>query len=375
MDKRLNLEYLTSAMDKAGLNQAALARQLSVSRESVRKWLNGESLPRPDKLLRLGKLVGLSFSDLVIKEESDAPVVAFRKMRGTKTKDHHIEHAQTMGRMLRHLVPYLPFDVLSMPPVLKEPRCEYDYLQQAASLIRQEIHVNPTETINFQHLIRHFSKLQAVIIPVLWGSKKQHKNATHIYLPSSQTTWVYLNLDVNVHDFKFWMAHELGHCLAPQLRGEEAEDFADAFAGALLFPQQLSSNAYSKIRKSSGNKKQLQQIISLAEEHIISPWTIYTQTNFYAQTAGLPALELEPAIHAWTTRFNQKYLNTSDSLFDNEMPPEPSAYIDVTSDAFETPLFEMLSRYLKEQHKGPGFVQTAMDIPLLDARSLHDALT
>lgn len=57
------------------------------------------------------------------------------------------------------------------------------------------------------------------------------------FLPESDTTWVYLNLDTNVHDLKFWMAHELGHCLSPSLTGTEvAEDFADAFAGALLFP-------------------------------------------------------------------------------------------------------------------------------------------
>lgn len=359
----------------AGLNQAAIARQLSVSRESVRKWLSGESFPRPDKLLRLGNLVELGFPDLVIKEEVNVPVVAFRKMRGTKTKDHHIEHAQTMGRMLRHLVPYLPFDVLSMPPVLKEPHCEYDYLQKVTERIRQEILVDATETIDFKHLIRHFAKLQTVIIPVLWGSKKQHKNATHIYLPDSQTTWVYLNLDVNVHDFKFWMAHELGHCMAPQLRDEEAEDFADAFAGILLFPHELASKAYKKISRLDGDKNKLYEIIHLADEHIISPLTIYKQINFYAESRGLETLELEPKIYGWITRFNEKYLNVSDSIHDGEIPPEPVSYIDVSTEAFETPFFEILSHYLREQHKGSGFVQTVMDIPLLDARSLHDALT
>lgn len=375
MDKRLNLEHLQAAMDKAGLSPAALARELSVSRESVRKWLSNESLPRPDKLLRLGKLLGLGFSELVIKEETNAPVVAFRRMRGTKTKDHHIEHAQTMGRMLRELAPLLPFDRLAMPPVLKDPRCEYAYLQQVASMVRQEIHVQQLETIDFVHLIRHFLKLQAVIIPVLWGNKQRHENATHIFLPDSQTTWVYLNLDVNIHDFKFWMAHELGHCLAPLLRGDEAEDFADAFAGTLLFPHELASDAYKTIVKLKSEKGRLQKIIDLAKEHIISPWTVYKHINFYATSAGLPPLELEPAIHGWVTKFNQQYLNVSATLFDGNTPPEPADYVKVTAEAFETPFFDMLGRYLKENRKGPGFVQTAMDIPLLDARSLHDALT
>jgi transcriptional regulator with XRE-family HTH domain/Zn-dependent peptidase ImmA (M78 family) len=375
MDKRLNIDNLTNAMEQAGLNSPALARELSVTRESVRKWLSGESFPRPDKLLRLGKAVGLAFGELVIKEDIHTPVVAFRKMRGTKTKDHHIENAQTMGRMLRHLVPYLPFDVLAMPPVLKEPSKKYDYLQQVTKMVRQEIHVGTVETIDFSHLIRHFSKLQAVVVPAMWGSKKVHENATHIYLPDSQTTWVYLNLDVNIHDFKFWMAHELGHCLAPELRGDEAEDFADAFAGTLLFPHELARKAYTMVSKLRGIKKKLEAIMQMADEHTISPWTIYKQTNFFATTEDLTPLQLEPEIHKWITRFNQRYLNVSATLFDGKMPPEASDFIDVTTDAFETPFFHVLGRYLKETHKGPGYVQTVMDIPLLDARGLHDALT
>lgn len=375
MDKRLNLEQLSAAMEEAGTSPADLARALAVSRETISKWLNGKALPRPDKLLRLGKAVGLSFAELVIKEEPHAPVVAFRRARGTVTKDHHIERAQSMGRMLRHLVQYLPLDVLAMPPVLKDPRCDYDYLQQVASMIRREINVDPLETIDFRHLIRHFRKLQAVLIPVLWGNKKRHKNATHIYLPDSRTTWVYLNLDVNVHDFKFWMAHELGHCLIPQLRGDEAEDFADAFAGALLFPHELASGAHKKLVRLSGDQAQLKKILALAKEQTISPLTVYEQVNAYAKSQGQVLLALEPDVHAWTTRFNGNYLNVTATLFDGDVPPEPLTYMEVSAEAFETPFFDMLSRYLKEHQKGHGLVQTLMDIPLLDARSLHAALT
>jgi hypothetical protein len=49
--------------------------------------------------------------------------------------------------------------------------------------------------------------------------------------------------------------------------------------------------------------------------------------------------------------------------------------MEAISQTFETPFFDVLGKYLREQHKGPGFVQTVMDIPLLDARSLHDVLT
>jgi transcriptional regulator with XRE-family HTH domain len=362
-------------MEQEGINPAGLADKLGVTREAVSKWLHGEALPRPDKLLRLGKLLKLTFSELVIRDEPNAPVVAFRRMKGTKTKDHHIEHAQTMGRMLRHLVPYLPFDRLATPPVLKEPSNKYEYLQRVAAMVRQEIHVAPDDSVDFTHLIRHFNKLQAVLIPVLWGNKQRHENATHIYLPDSQTTWVYLNLDVNIHDFKFWMAHELGHCLSPQLRGNEAEDFADAFAGTLLFPRVLAEKGYALVSRHKSKEKQLSAICDLAEQHVIAPYTIYLEINRHAEQVGARMLDLAPNIHPWATQFNKQYLNLSATLFGGETYPEPRAYLDTAANLFETPFFEILRHYLREHHKGPGMLQTLMDIPLLDARGLHAELT
>ena len=95
----------------------------------------------------------------MIKDEPNAPVVAFRKRQGTKTKDHHVEKAQEMGRFLRLLAPYLPFDTLEMPPVLKQPKCDYAYLQKVALKVRHDINLSPEDTIDFTHLIRRFREL------------------------------------------------------------------------------------------------------------------------------------------------------------------------------------------------------------------------
>ena len=161
MQKKLNIQNATQAMAKAGLTQTAIADTLDVSKEAVSQWLNDKSFPRPNKLLHLGKLLKLSLDELVIKDEPNAPVVAFRKRQGTKTKDHHVEKAQEMGRFLRHLAPYLPFDTLEMPPVLKQPQCDYDYLQKVALKVRHDINLSPEDTIDFTHLIRRFRELQA----------------------------------------------------------------------------------------------------------------------------------------------------------------------------------------------------------------------
>jgi len=381
MQKRLNTNRAQQAIDKAGLTQTAVADALGVSKEAVSQWLNEKSFPRPNKLLRLGKLLKLSFDDLVIKEDPHAPKVAFRKMRGTKTKDHHIEKAQEIGRFLRHLVPYLPFDTFEMPPVLKSPNCDYDYLRRVTAKVREDINLGPEECVDFTHLIRRFGELQAVVVPVMWGAKQRHENAVHIHLPDSGSTWVYLNLDTNIHDFKFWMAHELGHCLSPSLDGDEAEDFADAFAAGLLYPHELAEKAFESISAKTSSAAKITHVIGLADQLMISPWTVIGQVNKYAESTGQLEIQLsKSAFPGAVTNFNKKYKNLSEALFgDNELDDhgKPSArdYIEKAGGAFETPFFDLLRKYLKAHNKGPGFVQTVLDMPLLDARSIHAELT
>ncbi|PXW38601.1 DNA-binding XRE family transcriptional regulator [Klebsiella oxytoca] len=381
MQKRLNTHKTQQAITMAGLNQTAVADALGVTKEAVSQWLLHKSFPRPNKLLQLGRLLNLSFDDLVIKEDPHAPKVAFRKMRGTKTKDHHIEKAQEIGRFLRHLVPYLPFDTFEMPPVLKSPNCGYDYLRTVTTKVREDIILGPVECVDFTHLIRRFSELQAVVVPVMWGAKQRHENAIHIHLPDSGSTWVYLNLDTNIHDFKFWMAHELGHCLSPSLEGDEAEDFADSFAASLLYPHELAAEAYVSISSQSSPSAKINHIIDLAEKLTISPWTVFGQVNKYAEFTGKPEIQLSKAVFPGAvTNFNKRFKNLSEALFsDSELDQygKPSArdYIEKTERAFDTSFFDLLRKYLNEQDKGPGYVQTVLDMSRLDAQSIYAELT
>jgi prophage maintenance system killer protein/transcriptional regulator with XRE-family HTH domain len=65
MIKSLNLQVLADALPRSGLSPAKLAERLGVSREAVSKWVHGEAMPQPDKLLRLGKILGLTYDELV----------------------------------------------------------------------------------------------------------------------------------------------------------------------------------------------------------------------------------------------------------------------------------------------------------------------
>jgi transcriptional regulator with XRE-family HTH domain len=374
MGKKLNIQKISQSMDEKGLNQAGLAQSLGVSRTIVSAWFKGRKFPRPDKLLKLGLELGLPFQDLVkISITASEPIVAFRKKGRHKTTDSLIENAKEIGQLLDVLAPYLPFEGLFQPPFLKEPKLDYSYIQKAAQRIRSEIKVKNGEPIAFEQIIAKLNTFEVVLIPVFHGRREHHENALHIFLPTSKTTWIFLNLDSNLHDFKFWMAHELGHVLSPSLTGDSAEDFADLYAQALLFPELQAKWAYMSLKRLRSSRSMIREIISLADSFKISLITVYKAINEYAADSGLVELNLEPDIYAATTNFNKKYPNVSEILFEGKLC-SASDYIKKTKELFGSPFFEALRVYLSENEKSGGFIQSILDCSILDAKEIHAEL-
>lgn len=61
-------EKIMELRKKSGWSQEELAEQLGVSRQSVSKWENGESVPELDKIIRMSELWNVS-TDFLLKEE------------------------------------------------------------------------------------------------------------------------------------------------------------------------------------------------------------------------------------------------------------------------------------------------------------------
>ena len=375
-NKKINRENVLTQLEKLGFSQASVAESLGVSKQSVSNWFLGSKFPRPGVLLKLAKILQLSFDEIVIKEDiSMEPVVAFRKKGKHKITPEYIEDAKDKGFLLEKLVPYLPYDKLSKPPTLIDPKIDYKYIQTAAAEVRKVISKKDNFKINFQDLIDFFNQHHAVIIPVLWGDKKNHENALHIYLPKSRTTWIYLNIDSRIHDFKFWMAHELGHVKAPDLPHEDAEDFADQFAGALLVPEQMAKDEYNYLRKLTNIHHQTARIKEKAEELTIAPLSIYYEIKRYAEFTNKPIIDLEKnrTIYKVNTEFCKKYKRLSGHLFDT-LPPSASDYIDSAKNIFNSSFFDALKILMSEQKKSIGYLQALLNLPTPDAHALFEGL-
>ena len=371
MHKVIHSESIKAALTSRGWSQEQLANAIGESPQVVSHWLQGKHFPRPDKLLKLATTLKLGFDQLVMPA-ANQPIIAFRKKAGAKTTDEHIIKAQAMAALLKPLVNYLPAR-RALHMSLPSASADHGLLQNAVAEVRAKLGIGAQAVLGYEHLIKEFKDNDALLVPTLWGEKKNHKNALHILLPDQSVTFVYLNLDTHLEDFKFWMAHELAHVYTPELAGSnEGEDFADAFAGALLFPQACAEAAYAQAAQAQGAPAVLKTLLTHAQVHSISLYTVFCQVQSHAQAKGLPPLPLSEAqIHA--VRNNQHNGLVSAALF-KPGPPSAEALIAAAANVFSSGFFVALKAMLLERGTGPGYVQQILDIGLQDATALHRAL-
>ncbi len=377
MQKTLNAESVKLALQGKGWSQKELAAAVGVSAQSVTNWLKGADFPRPDKLLKVATTLRLRLDQLVtapFERAIDQPVVAFRRRAATKTTEAHIAKAQAMGVLLGPLVPHLP-PLRALRTAIAQPSTAYASLQRTVAQTRDKLGLGQQSVLDYATLIGEFAANDAFLVPVLWGAQQHHGNALHILLPAHHVTFVYLNLDTYIEDFKFWMAHELAHVYTPDLAGTDAgEDFADAFAGALLFPQPLAATAYRDAAAAPRKAGAIAALQRHAKAHEISLFTVYRQAQAHAQAAGLPPLALNEKTDVHAVRNHRRGALVSALLFDPP-PPTPAAYVAAAHNVFGSEFFNALRRMLHAHGTGWAYVQQLLDIPMSDGVALHQVLT
>jgi transcriptional regulator with XRE-family HTH domain len=372
MQKVLKSEAIQTAMTNHGLTQKQLAENVGVSSQAVTNWLKGKDFPRPGTLLRLATALKLSFDQMVQTSDANQPVIAFRKKGNAKTTATHITKAKSVGMLLKPLVPYLQ-GLQTLRTLITSPSIEYDKIQTAVTQTRTRLGIGEQAVLGYEHIIGEFSSCGAVLAPVLWGTKGNHENALHIRLPQEDVTFIFLNLDTRLEDFKFWMAHELAHVYTPALAGtNEGEDYADAFAGALLFPGTSAEKAYHETLRLDSSDGIVEVFKQHAQEHMISLNTVYQQVKLYIQSKDLPSLPVEENhIHAARNSIPGQLI--SEALFD-PLPPPPDTYIAACKHEFDSGFFEALRLMIHENDIGPSYLQQILDMSVFDAKAMYEEL-
>ncbi len=102
----INLRYLRN---RNGLSQEEVAEKIGVSRQSVAKWENGDSLPDIIKCEALADLYGVSLNDLVRynPEKEGLPI---------PPKNKHIFGIVTLGERGQIVLPKKARDTLNLKP-------------------------------------------------------------------------------------------------------------------------------------------------------------------------------------------------------------------------------------------------------------------
>lgn len=369
MAESLRVGEIERALTGLGWTQRKLAAELGVTAQAVTNWVKGKDFPRPAALLKLARALSLSFEELVDQGQAE-PIIAFRRKAATKTTLEIVDRARSLGNLLRPLVAHL--DSLDDDQLIfRSTSTDYDHIQKLAASRRTAFGVGQSAVLDYQRLISAFGDNGAVIVPVIWEGKAR-PNALHIRLPDENVTFIYLNLAAKIEDFKFWMAHELAHIFTPSLCGkDEGEDFADAFAGAMLFPKQLAEEVS---KKCSGRSRQecLTNLGTYASQHEVSLFTVYSETKAYRRRYDIAPLPLdEKTVHM--VRNTGKGKTVRWGMWDGSTPT-PELYIAATKETFRSPFFDALRRLLVSGMGGVGYVQQVLDVSRADATAIHATL-
>jgi len=365
-DRKLHLENISKAMENVGFNQAALARSLAVSRETVSKWLSGSAMPRPEKLLQLSRTLHLKFHDLVLASAPVSPVIAFRTNKKKKITEEKTINAKDMAEVLSIISPYCKSSVFS-PVFRQQPTLEYDYIQAVAHEVRVLLHPKDG-VVDVDCILNLYADFTVVLIPVLWGINGD--NGLYIHLPHQNMTFVYLNIEKPLVDVSFWALHELAHAMTKSMLSHDAETFADHLSAAVLFPKELARASYHEMDAIGSIAGKVQRINEIGLKHMISPFTVLGEMNKYAAHAQLVPIDVE--IGGAATNLAKAIGLYRDKLF-NDIPTAEE-YVRVCTSTLNASIFPAITEYLHETGADVGIVQRLLNIPIADAKGVHKVL-
>lgn len=366
----LNLDVIQRAMVDSGLSPIRLAEACSVSRESVSNWLSGESIPRPNRLKSLSAALGIPVKDLIGRSSTLQPVVAFRSLGNKPVTAAAVAAAEEVGMHLRQLVPFLDQPVFS-PRRLANPTTDHGFIAKAAAAQRDLLKLGPLEVPSIEQIVHLLRDSGASLLPVLWGKDKHgHENALSVFLPESPVSWVVFNLGCYIDDIKYWLCHELGHCLTLHtLQQDAGEQFAEKFAQCLLVTDELAIQLYKAIQSSPQSK--LRTSAELASKYEISILTVVRTADAAGIAAGLAATGLDaPPLYAAWKRMQKETPTLADKFFGTDLP-SAQEYVETCEKEFGTLAFHAIEQWqLKVGGTSPSFIASALNINITEAFEL-----
>lgn len=358
MKFQLKKDLIVSKIKSKGISQKDLATELGVSPQAVSSWLKGKKMPESKNLIKISKILDISFNEIIQKKIDYT--YNFKLPDGVKIPSaEKIEKSEDMASCLEELLPYVRKIFFKKPTRLINPDYDLDYIETVTNEYRKEVISNnniDSLTKIPKELILSYMKnqLNTVIIPVLWGNKKHFANALNFSF--TDLSFLYINLNSEIDDLRFWLLHEFGHLINPD-NSEKSEKFADQFAAYFLVDTNLAQKTYQILNSGLTHQEKINFLNSTASHLGIAPYTIYKRAVYYSRQ------------HNIDFKFDYEYIpHTSKSYFVYDENFTIKKYIDYDRNVFNSNFFSYLSNYLKDNDNSSShFIMRLLNISYYDA--------
>lgn len=364
MNTQLNIFTIQNAMIECGYTQKDLSQKIEVSESAVSQWFSGITLPDYKNLKKLCSVLDIDFATAISKPEQRF-VFNFRKSKKATVKIHDKIKAEDMATAIQSIIPYIiEIDGFEKKQEkLYKPRIEDDYYLK----ISLEFNNKLGNDITVDKLLDYLKNdLNTIIIPVPWGIHKPFCNALQISDKKYKISFLYLNINSKVEDVKFWLLHEIAHIWAPDFNEEEGEIFADAIAGAILFPQASITGIIDTLLTLSKPTDKLKYICDIARIRGIAPYTVYKALlNIENKDVNLNLPDAKQFF--MKNRGAERYLNYEQNL-------DANSYISLCETTYKSNIFSYLKQFINEYDESPHFIRRILNISYEDSINIFRIL-
>ncbi len=234
-------ERLNRARKAAGLSMSALAQEVGVSANAIKKYEHGENMPSSGKMLKLAKALNVRTEYFFRPVKVDLKGVEYRKRANTPQKlldqinGDVMEQAERWVELLE-LYPdsVKPVPQFSLPDNLPDLVSTPEDIEKLAELMRAEwqLGLNP-----IPDMIDTLESKGAMIIST---SIEVNKKFDGLAGSIENTPVIVISSHQPGDRQRFTLAHELGHLVlhARLAEGLDEEKACHHFAGAFLLPRQ-----------------------------------------------------------------------------------------------------------------------------------------
>ncbi len=233
-------ERLMRARKAAGLSMGALAKEIGVSANAIKKYEHGDNLPSSPNLLKLAKALGVRTEYFFRPVKVSLEGIEYRKRVSTSKKlldqinGNVMEQAERWQELL-DLYPdsIKPVPAFEIPDNLPEQVGSYDEIEAMANCVRK------TWVLGLNPISEMIDTLESKGIMIISTDVASSKKFDGLAGSIERAPVVVISSHQPGDRQRFTLAHELGHlALSGRLSaGLDEEKACNHFAGAFLLPK------------------------------------------------------------------------------------------------------------------------------------------